>query len=145
MRYTVYMYSFLQPVQLDPSPTVAALASCTVRAGFPSPAEDWAQERIDLGKLLMPHAACSFLVRSGGLSMQEAGIDEGDLLIVDKYLKAQHGDIVIAIVDNEFMVRYLAHDKSGFYLKPGNKAYAPIRTKDHLEVFGLVVGSFRKY
>lgn len=141
------MYSFLQPVQLDPSPTVAALASCTVRAGFPSPAEDWAQERIDLGKLLMPHAACSFLVRSGGLSMQEAGIDEGDLLIVDKYLKAQHGDIVIAIVDNEFTCKRLFSRHGMVRLEAANPTFADIRLKDGqtLEIWGVVTSCIKRF
>lgn len=77
--------------------------------------------------------------------MQEAGLLEGDTIVVVKGAPYKVNDIVVAIVDTEFTVRYLAHDKSGFYLKPGNKAYAPIQTKDHLDVFGLVVGSFRKY
>lgn len=69
----------------------------------------------------------------------------GDIVIVKKGAPSQPGDIVVAIVDNEFTVKYLAQDKRGFYLKPGNKTYPIIRAKDHLEVFGLVVGSFRKY
>lgn len=53
--------------------------------------------------------------------------------------------LVVAIVDNEFTVKYLEQDKAGFYLRPGNRAYPSIRAQDHLEIFGLVMGMFRKY
>ena len=82
---------------------------------------------------------------SGMSSRKIAGLMPGDTVIVKKQAPAKLGDIVVAIVDNEFTVKYLASDKNGFFLKAGNKAYPPIRAKDHLEVFGLVVGSFRKY
>jgi repressor LexA len=77
--------------------------------------------------------------------MIDAGLMPGDTVIVKKGAPATPGDIVVAIVDNEFTVKYLAQDKQSFYLRPGNTAYSPIRAKDHLEIFGLVVGSFRKY
>ncbi len=80
-----------------------------------------------------------------GDSMIDAGIMPGDTIVVKKGDPANEGDIVVAIVDNEFTVKYLARDKRDFFLKPGNKAYPPIRPQDHLEIFGLVVGSFRKY
>jgi len=79
-----------------------------------------------------------------GESMIEAGIMPGDTVIVKKGAPAKPGDIVVAIVDNEFTVKYLEQDKSGFYLRPGNKAFPMIRAQDHLEIFGLVVGVFRK-
>lgn len=80
-----------------------------------------------------------------GDSMIEAGLMPGDTVIVKKNAPHKIGDIVVAMVDGDYTVKYLAHDKAGFYLKPGNQAYPPIRADDHLEIFGLVVGCFRKY
>lgn len=69
----------------------------------------------------------------------------GDTVAVKRGAPAKVGDIVVARVDNDFTVKYLAHDKDGFYLLPGNDAYPPIRANNDLEIVGLVVGSFRKY
>ena len=77
--------------------------------------------------------------------MIEAGLMPGDTVVVKKGAPTKPGDVVVAIVDNEFTVKYLALDRRGFFLKPGNRAYTPIRPKDDLEIYGLVVGMFRKY
>ncbi len=78
-------------------------------------------------------------------SMSGAGLMPGDTLVVKLRAPAQPGDVVVAIVDHEFTVKYLAHDPNGFFLEPGNPAYAPIRLSEALEIYGRVVGSFRKY
>ena len=77
--------------------------------------------------------------------MTDAGIMPGDTVIVEKNAPAKPGDIVVAIVDCEFTVKYLAYDTNGFFLRPGNAAYEPIRANESLEIFGLVVGVYRKY
>jgi repressor LexA len=77
--------------------------------------------------------------------MQDAGLMEGDHLVVDRSAPARVGDIVVAIVDNQFTVKYLAQDARGFYLKPGNLAYPVIRPEGQLEIYGVVSGSFRRY
>ena len=86
------------------------------------------------------------LLRVRGDSMKDAGLLEGDLVLVLKGAPAKAGDIVVAIVDNQFTVKYLAQDKrGGFFLRPGNVAYEPIRAKSDLELYGRVVGALRKY
>jgi len=65
--------------------------------------------------------------------------------VVKRRAPTQPSDVVVAIVKHEFTVRYLAHDHKGFFLKPGNPAYAPLRTSEELEIYGRVVASFRKY
>ena len=80
-----------------------------------------------------------------GESMIEAGLMSGRYRDRKERCSRQTGDIVVAIVDNEFTVKYLEQDKVGFYLRPGNEAFPLIRPHDHLEIFGLVVGAFRKY
>lgn len=117
----------------------------TVRAGVPEPSNDVRSDVVSIDHHLIQKPSHTVLLSVRGDSMIDAGLLEGDTLVVVKGAPYQVNDIVVAIVDNEFTVKYLAHDKRGFYLKPGNKAYAPIRAKDHLEVYGLVVGSFRKY
>ena len=78
-------------------------------------------------------------------SMIEAGLMPGDTVVVKRGAPATPGDVVVAIVDSKFTVKYLAHDRRGLFLKPGNKAHASIRSKGDLEIYGLVVGMFRKY
>lgn len=117
----------------------------TIQAGQPQAANEPGIEGLNVDTYLIDNPSRTLLLTVKGDSMIEAGLMPGDTVIVKKGAPAKLGDIVVANVDNEFTVKYLAKDKRGFYLKPGNKAYSPIRAKDHLEVFGLVVGSFRKY
>lgn len=117
----------------------------TVQAGMPQPANEPGVEGMNIDSHLIDSPSRTVLLTVKGDSMVEAGLMPGDTVIVKKGAPANVGDIVVAVVDNEFTVKYLAQDKRSFFLKPGNQAYPVIRAKDHLEVFGLVVGSFRKY
>ena len=73
-----------------------------VRAGFPSPAQDYMTDSIDLNRELIRHPATTFYARASGDSMKDCGIDDGDLLVIDKALEPQDGDIVVAFIDGEF-------------------------------------------
>ncbi|MFZ2541582.1 MAG: S24 family peptidase [Gallionella sp.] len=117
----------------------------SVRAGLPQPANDSMDQIVSVDEHLIKSPSRTVLLTVKGDSMVDAGLMPGDTVIVEKSAPAKSGDIVVAIVDNEYTVKYLAHDKRGFYLQPGNKAYPPIRAKDSLEIYGLVVGAFRKY
>ncbi|WP_253384515.1 translesion error-prone DNA polymerase V autoproteolytic subunit [unidentified bacterial endosymbiont] len=110
-----------------------------VPCGFPSPAQDYVERRIDLNELMVQHPSATYFVKSSGDSMSEAGIGEGDLLVVDSSRKAEHGSIVIAAVDGEFTVKRLQLHPV-VMLKPENPAYKPILigSEDNLEVFGVV-------
>ncbi len=116
-----------------------------VQAGMPQSANEPGIEALNIDSYLIDNPSRSVLLTVKGESMVEAGLMSGDTVVVKKGAPGRPGDIVVAIVDGEYTVKYLAQDKRGFFLKPGNKAYPIIRAKDHLEVFGLVVGSFRKY
>lgn len=115
------------------------LYSDLVPCGFPSPAQDYIEKRIDLNELMISHPAATYFVRAAGDSMIDAGISDGDLLIVDSSRKAEHGDIVIAAVDGEFTVKRLQF-RPVIMLKPENSAYKAIliKNEDSLEVFGVV-------
>ena len=117
----------------------------SVRAGLPQAANDPRQESIGIDNYLIAKPSRTVLLVVKGDSMIEAGLFEGDHIVVDRGTAARNNDIVVAIVDNEFTVKYLAQDKLGFYLKPGNPAYPMIRPQGQLEIYGVVVGSFRKY
>ena len=116
-----------------------------VPAGFPSPADDYAEERIDFNRYLVAEPEATFLVRATGDSMLGFGIHDGDLVVVERSKAAKAGDFVIAIVDDEFTLKELATEKGRFVLKPHNKAYPVIRPKGSLEIFGVMVGLVRRY
>lgn len=77
--------------------------------------------------------------------MVEAGLMPGDIVIVEKGVLPSVGDIVVALIDSEYTVKYLGMEKGRYFLRSGNQRYPDIHPHGHLEVFGLVVGSFRKY
>ncbi|MEH2921521.1 translesion error-prone DNA polymerase V autoproteolytic subunit [Samsonia erythrinae] len=111
----------------------------TVPAGFPSPANDYIEQRIDLNTLCIRHPAATYFVRVSGQSMVDGGIHDGDLVVVDSALQARHGDIVIAALDGEFTIKQLQLTPTRA-LVPMNAAYAPIpfHVNDCLEIFGVV-------
>ncbi|ADF61797.1 DNA polymerase V UmuD [Enterobacter cloacae subsp. cloacae ATCC 13047] len=107
--------------------------------GFPSPAQDYVEDSLDLNKLVIKHPSATYFVRVSGDSMIGAGISHGDLLVVDRSLTAVHGDIVIAAVAGEFTVKELqTHPR--LQLIPHNPDYAPVffAAEDELEIFGVV-------
>ncbi|MEZ5615333.1 MAG: S24 family peptidase [Rhodocyclaceae bacterium] len=117
----------------------------SVRAGLPAAANDASAESLTIDEFLVDAPSRTLLLTVKGDSMIDAGLQPGDYIVVDKARPARVGDIVVAIVDNEFTLKYLARDKRGMYLMAGNPAYPPIRPQGHLEIFGRVTGSFRKY
>lgn len=107
--------------------------------GFPSPAQDYVEQTIDLNQLCVEHPAATFYVRASGHSMVEEGINDGDLLIVDRAIKARHGAIVLACLDGEFTVKKLQLRPCPALL-PGNPDFHPIYPQEgqELEIFGVV-------
>ncbi|EFM4225753.1 translesion error-prone DNA polymerase V autoproteolytic subunit [Escherichia coli] len=120
---------------IQPLPLYSDLVPC----GFPSPAQDYIEKRIDLNELMICHPAATYFVRAAGDSMIDAGISDGDLLVVDSAKTAEHGDIVVAAVEGEFTVKRLQF-RPVIMLKPENASYKPIliNDEDSLEVFGVV-------
>lgn len=116
------------------------LYASTVRAGFPSPADDYIEDRLDLNHYLIKHPAASFFVTASGDSMRNAGIHSGDLLIVDKSIQAEHGSIVIAALNGELTVKRLSRAHEQVRLMPENEEFAPIdiSNEDELVIWGVV-------
>lgn len=118
----------------------------SVQAGLPALAPDIiAPDTITIDERLIPNPSNTVLIKVKGDSMIDAGIHEGDLVVVEKRGSANIGEIVVAIVDNEFTLKRLHKERGRIVLKPENRAYPVIRPKGELEIFGVVVGQFRTY
>ena len=129
---------FAQPAPNAPLLEIPLFLSPVAR-GFPSPAQAYTEQTIDLTQLRVAHPAATYFVRAAGDSMIDHGIHDGDLLVVDRSRKARHGSVVGAAVDGEFTVKELQLDPT-VALLPGNPAYRPICFNDgqELEIFGVV-------
>jgi len=116
------------------------LAGSPVSAGFPSPAEDYIEMALDLNKELIKHPAATFYARVKGSSMIDAGIADGDLLIIDKALEPKDGDIAVCFIDGEFTLKRLALKEDGLYLMPANAEFKPIRITEENDflVWGML-------
>ena len=121
-----------------------------VQAGFPSPADDFIDKRLDLNEHLIPHPAATFFVRAAGSSMLGAGIHDGDLLIVDRAEEARAGRVVIAAVHGELTVKRLERRGERLLLAPANPDYPPIDVTEAaekgegFEVWGVVTHVIHK-
>ena len=112
-----------------------------IPAGFPSPAQDYMEEDIDLQKLLIRHPLATFLVKVKGESMINDFIPEGALLVVDKSLKPQHNDIIVGIVNGEFTVKRMTRSAGRIILQPANPAFEPLQITEEMNfvVWGVVI------
>ncbi len=112
----------------------------TIKAGFPSPADDFIEVPLDLNKALIKNPSATFFARVVGNSMQDANIDDGDILIIDRSIKPTDGKIAVCFVDGEFTVKRLQIRKNECYLLPANNIYKPIKvTADNdFIIWGIV-------
>ena len=120
-----------------------ALFVTPVAAGFPSPADDYVECGLDLNEHLVKHPAATFFVRVRGQSMVEAGIHDGDLLVVDRALEARDGSVAIAVLDGELTVKRIRRTNGKLLLCPENSAFPPIEVtlEADFQVWGVVVYS----
>ncbi|MBN2892829.1 MAG: translesion error-prone DNA polymerase V autoproteolytic subunit [Bacteroidales bacterium] len=118
----------------------APLVLNNIQAGFPSPAEDHIDLKLDLNEHLVSHPAATFYVRATGDSMIDAGINEGDLLIVDRAKEAKHNDIVVAVLFGDFTLKRFIVQGEKFFLKPENQKYKVTEITDESDfaVWGVV-------
>lgn len=116
------------------------LAGSEVPAGFPSPAEDYDEIPLDLNKALVKHPAATFYARVQGTSMTDAGIIDGDLLVIDKSLEPKDGDIAVCFLDGEFTVKRIERIKGKLCLLPANERFRPIciTEENDFQVWGIV-------
>ncbi len=124
------------------------LYSSKVSAGFPSPAEEHVEKRLDPSEFLIDQKDATFFVTIQGYSMVDAGLLPGDKAVVDRSKIASVGDIVLAVLNGEFTIKTLSRHKTGApRLLPANKDFQPIEITEEMqfEVWGVVIGSFRRF
>ena len=124
----------LQSLQHSTSLQEIPFFSCRIAAGFASPADDHLDTPIDLNKLMVPKPAATFMLKVEGDSMINAGIFDGDLLVVDKSETAKNGSVVIAVVHGELTVKRLRRNAKGVWLVPENPEFKAIHIADESEL-----------
>jgi len=117
-----------------------------ISAGFPSPAGDYIDIAIDLNKELVKNPNSTFLGRVKGLSMRDAGIDDKDILIVDKSLEPQNGKIAVCFIDGEFTLKRINIQKKEVFLMPANEDYKPLKIteENNFVIWGIVTYVIKK-
>ena len=123
------------------------LFSSYVRAGFPNPADDHIEHRIDLNTLLLPNPEASFLLRVSGESMIDAGIYPEDVVVIDRSLEVQQRDIVVAEIEGEFLIKRFIRQSGRIILAPENPSFRPlVFTPDmELTIFGVVTFTLHRH
>ena len=121
-----------------------------LRAGFPSPADDYSHETLDFNRDLIHNPEATFYGKVEGDSMIEAGICNNDIAVIDRSLEPRDGDVIVACVNGEFTIKYLdmRHKKDGYIeLCPANKDFKPIRitAEDNFEVWGVVIWTIKHW
>lgn len=117
-----------------------------ISAGFPSPADDYLEEELDLNDYLIKNPEATFFVRVAGDSMIQAGIYQDDILVVDCSLEARAGDVIVALIEGEFTVKRFVRLQGQYFLQPENPAYAAIQLQEGTEfqVWGVVTHVIHK-
>ena len=135
------------PVLVSEAPYWGLLLKNTVCAGFPSPAEDLGAQRIDLTTLLVTHTQATYFLKASGHSMVEAGIFDGDIMVVDRAIKPRHGHIVVAVVDGDFTVKRLYQRAGRVKLRAANVTFPEIVPKEGqtIEVWGVVTATIKRF
>lgn len=133
------------PLQASSEPLHVLDLMATVRAGFPSPAEDLGAKRIDLTARLIKHPQATFLMKARGDSMRDAGISDGDVLVVDRAVQARNGLVVIAVIEGEFVCKSLSIRAGRMKLKAANPGHPDIIPKESqtVEIWGVVTAAIK--
>jgi len=142
LHLRIFPEAQINPVSLaaDPAPCTLPVFASGVRAGFPSPADDHAEPGLDLNALI-ENRASTFCAWAEGDSMQDLGILDGDLMVIDRSLTARHDDVVVADLNGSFTVKRLVQKSNGSFLMPANPDYPPIPIKpdDEVRIWGVVI------
>jgi len=123
------------------------MAEGGIAAGFPSPAQDYVDLKIDLNKELIANPSSTFYARVKGNSMIDAGISDGDILVIDKSLVPRDGDTAVCYIDGEFTLKYIRIETEGVFLVPANPAFPIIKVNEnnHFHIWGIVTYSIKNH
>lgn len=139
---TIDIYSALTETALE-----LPFVDSGISAGFPSPALDFIDLTIDLNKHLIKHPSATFYGRVKGQSLKDAGINDGDLLIIDKSLEPKNGKIAVCYIDGEFTAKRIKKTKDELWLMPENEEYKPIKIEEEntLIIWGMVTHVIKSF
>lgn len=144
-KKTEQALTFLFPI--SPEDSAGALYFDTgISAGFPSPADDFKQERLSLDSELIKNKEATFFARVSGQSMIDAGLNDNDLLVIDRSLPPTHNRIAVCFLDGEFTVKRLKVERDEVWLQPENKQYKPIKVthENDFVIWGIVTNVIKK-
>lgn len=135
------------PILLSEAPLWINELPCRIQAGFPSPAEDHLVQRVDLMTQLIRHPQATYLLRVRGESMRDAGIFDNDVVMVNRAVAPRSGQVVIAMVDGEFVCKTLYQRQGRIKLKAANVTFPDITPKDGqtLEIWGVVIAAIKQF
>ncbi len=138
-KLTFFLPDLENPIEL---PFVAA----GIKAGFPSPAADFDGTRISLDSVLIKNREATFYAKASGTSMTGAGIDDGDILVIDRSLEPQNNKVAVCFLDGEFTVKRIKATKEAVFLMPENNSFEPIKIteENHLIIWGIVTYVVKK-
>lgn len=144
------MHSTLQPdeqTMISPMAVFVWALRPTIQAGFPSPAEDLGAKRIDILEKLIKHPQATYQMTVRGESMRDAGIFDGDVILIDRAISPRNGHYVVAIVDNEFVCKKYWQRAGQVKLKAANPTYPDIVSKEGqtIEVWGVILTAFKRF
>lgn len=117
-----------------------------IKAGFPSPAADFDESKISLDNVLVKNREATFYAKASGTSMIGAGIDDGDIMVIDRSLEPQNNKIAVCFIDGEFTVKRIKVEENCVYLMPENKTYQPLKVTEEnvLIIWGIVTYVIKK-
>ena len=132
-KITFFLPDFENPNELP-------YISSGIKAGFPSPAADFDESKISLDNVLVKNREATFYAKASGTSMIGAGIDDGDILVIDRSIEPQNNKVVVCYIDGEFTIKRIKVEKDCVYLMPENAAFQPIKVTDQnqLIIWGMV-------
>jgi DNA polymerase V len=138
-KLTFFLPDLSNPIEL---PFITA----GIKAGFPSPAADFDESKISLDAVLVKTREATFYAKASGTSMIGAGIDDGDILVIDRSLEPQNNKVAVCCIDGEFTVKRIKITKEGVMLMPENKNFEPIKVTDEnqLIIWGIVTYVIKK-
>lgn len=132
------------------TPLPLPYADMGVQAGFPSPAQDYVDKSLDFNKELIEHPSATFYAKVVGFSMVDAGISEGDIVVIDRAVEPEQDDIVVAYLNGEFTMKYIdfsERDKNRIWLRPGNANFPAIKVNaaEDFRVWGVVIKVIKNF
>ena len=132
-KITFFVPDFENPIE-------TSFISSEIKAGFPSPAADFEELKLSLDHLLVKNREATFYAKASGNSMIGAGIDDGDILVIDRSLEPRNNAVAVCFIDGEFTVKRIKKDKDEVWLIPANTAYQPIKMEEgsSLTIWGIV-------